>query len=262
MIAFCHTNIVVFKINKANRACNFVLIFFIVMVAHNLNCVYPFEIDIFKYLFNKKKMSSSVTNEELRLINIYREIYNMNNEQITAMNSLQANILQKINNIITRSQQRQTNLYIYADSSSSTSGGGNSNDLDSSLNQTSAATESSVTTTTSPFGNLTNPVNSECPITFERFRDETMVTKINSCGHVFICHALNIWLETRNTCPVCRQTVRQTSRGRTLANSLTNLTETLISRFLTSDSSYNSTSTSTSTTMDSSSIILEGITLL
>jgi hypothetical protein len=181
--------------------------------------------------------SSSITGDEIRLINIYKEIYTMNNEQITSLNTMQANILQKINSIILRSHQRGTNFYIYNSSEATPAA---------------AATEE---ITQTQFRNIENPGNLECPVTYERFSEDSNVSKINLCGHIFMSSALNQWLETRNSCPVCRQVVRtRTSRSRSLASSLTNLTETLITRFLSADGSSNIT--------DISAVVLDGISFL
>ena len=62
------------------------------------------------------------------------------------------------------------------------------------------------------FGSINNPINSSCPISLERFEDESEVSQIIHCGHVFNTSDLNVWFERNVRCPVCRYDIRRYSR--------------------------------------------------
>lgn len=53
---------------------------------------------------------------------------------------------------------------------------------------------------------------STCPITLESFNDDSEVSILRNCGHVFFRQPLRIWLEGRDTCPTCRTRVIQSSQ--------------------------------------------------
>lgn len=48
-----------------------------------------------------------------------------------------------------------------------------------------------------------------CPITLDDFNDDSQVSIIRNCGHVFSRPALNNWLTRHSTCPSCRRNVRR-----------------------------------------------------
>ena len=62
------------------------------------------------------------------------------------------------------------------------------------------------------FGSISNPINSSCPISLERFDDDSEVSQIIHCGHVFNTSDLNVWFERNVRCPVCRYDIRRYSR--------------------------------------------------
>ena len=43
-----------------------------------------------------------------------------------------------------------------------------------------------------------------CPISWTQLNDDTEVTRINGCGHVFTTASLREWLLLHSTCPTCR----------------------------------------------------------
>ena len=43
-----------------------------------------------------------------------------------------------------------------------------------------------------------------CPISWSQLNDDTEVTRINGCGHVFTTQSLREWLLLHSTCPTCR----------------------------------------------------------
>jgi len=54
------------------------------------------------------------------------------------------------------------------------------------------------------FAEITEPKNTTCPIRMDVFHPETEVYRIRSCGHIFNRNELRTWLNTHNTCPMCR----------------------------------------------------------
>tara|TARA_Y100000389_G_scaffold200460_2_gene240966 strand:+ start:27786 stop:28583 length:798 start_codon:yes stop_codon:yes gene_type:complete len=57
------------------------------------------------------------------------------------------------------------------------------------------------------FSNISNPINSQCPIIHEEFENNSIVIKINHCGHIFTPPSLRRWFETNHCCPVCRHNI-------------------------------------------------------
>lgn len=51
-----------------------------------------------------------------------------------------------------------------------------------------------------------------CPITLENFNNNSEVSVLRVCGHVFFRQPLRIWLEGRDTCPTCRTRVIQSTQ--------------------------------------------------
>jgi hypothetical protein len=58
------------------------------------------------------------------------------------------------------------------------------------------------------FSDISNPMNSSCPITLEPFSSDANVTEILGCNHLFNPEALTSWLESNVRCPVCRYDIR------------------------------------------------------
>ena len=52
-----------------------------------------------------------------------------------------------------------------------------------------------------------------CPITMERFSEDTEILKINQCGHCFTKNALLRWFRNHVSCPVCRLDIRNTEEN-------------------------------------------------
>lgn len=51
-----------------------------------------------------------------------------------------------------------------------------------------------------------------CPITLDNFNNDSEVSVLRNCGHVFFRGPLRSWLETCDTCPTCRTRVIQSSQ--------------------------------------------------
>lgn len=47
----------------------------------------------------------------------------------------------------------------------------------------------------------------DCSICFEPLQDITLSTSILICGHKFHSNCINMWLNTRSDCPLCRQQI-------------------------------------------------------
>lgn len=92
------------------------------------------------------------------------------------------------------------------------------------------------------FGLIENPLNLSCPITYETFQDNSQVSRISTCGHIFNRNALTRWLSINQTCPSCRSTTSTTNSRRrnnnsnrlrgNIENVLSEITENMLSRFL------------------------------
>lgn len=63
------------------------------------------------------------------------------------------------------------------------------------------------------FHNIIRPVNSRCPVTLVEFTDNTPVTMIIRCGHVFSPDELNHWFQSNVRCPICRFDIRNHSQA-------------------------------------------------
>lgn len=67
------------------------------------------------------------------------------------------------------------------------------------------------TTICTPFDNINEPINSQCPITMSEFQNGENVLIIRQCRHIFNAVALKDWILTHSlkydtdpTCPLCR----------------------------------------------------------
>jgi len=58
------------------------------------------------------------------------------------------------------------------------------------------------------FNQIINPNNNSCPISLENFEDNSSVTQIRGCGHIFTSNSIHNWFRTNPRCPVCRYDIR------------------------------------------------------
>jgi hypothetical protein len=58
------------------------------------------------------------------------------------------------------------------------------------------------------FSSIENPSNTNCPITLEPFEDDSIVSQIRHCGHVFNTANIRSWFRNNVGCPVCRYDIR------------------------------------------------------
>ncbi len=54
---------------------------------------------------------------------------------------------------------------------------------------------------------IESPPNTCCPIRMDVFSDETEVSQINKCKHIFCRPELRTWLQSHHTCPLCRTAI-------------------------------------------------------
>jgi hypothetical protein len=57
------------------------------------------------------------------------------------------------------------------------------------------------------FKDIENPANTCCPIRMDVFSDDSEITQINKCKHLFCREEIRKWLETHHTCPLCRTAI-------------------------------------------------------
>ena len=74
----------------------------------------------------------------------------------------------------------------------------------------SAATNDQIhrATMNTTFGNIISPVNATCPISRDEFNDESEITMIRGCNHIFNRTSLREWFVSHSTCPMCRGDIR------------------------------------------------------
>ena len=58
------------------------------------------------------------------------------------------------------------------------------------------------------FSDILNPLNSSCPITLDRFENNSNVTILLGCNHIFTPTSINSWFRSNVLCPVCRHDIR------------------------------------------------------
>jgi hypothetical protein len=70
------------------------------------------------------------------------------------------------------------------------------------------------------FANILSPVNATCPISRDEFNDESEITMIRGCSHIFNRASLREWFVSHSTCPMCRSDIRM-YRGEAAATAAT-----------------------------------------
>lgn len=59
------------------------------------------------------------------------------------------------------------------------------------------------------FSHIISPVNATCPISHDEFNDESEITMIRGCNHIFNRESLRRWFANNSTCPMCRRDIRE-----------------------------------------------------
>ena len=60
---------------------------------------------------------------------------------------------------------------------------------------------------TTKFGYIINPKNTSCPISYDDFKPEDNVIKINKCGHIVSKTELKDWFKINKACPLCNYNI-------------------------------------------------------
>jgi len=58
------------------------------------------------------------------------------------------------------------------------------------------------------FSQITEPINTSCPISLDIFEENSNVTQLRGCGHIFSSNSINYWFNNHTRCPVCRYDIR------------------------------------------------------
>jgi hypothetical protein len=58
------------------------------------------------------------------------------------------------------------------------------------------------------FSHIISPVNATCPISRDEFNDESEITMLRGCNHIFNRASLREWFVHHSTCPLCRSDIR------------------------------------------------------
>jgi len=58
------------------------------------------------------------------------------------------------------------------------------------------------------FSHILSPVNTTCPISRDEFNDDSLITMIRGCNHIFNRESLRHWFSSNSTCPMCRNDIR------------------------------------------------------
>ena len=61
------------------------------------------------------------------------------------------------------------------------------------------------------FGDISEPANNRCTISLVPFNEDSQVTQIIHCGHIFNTDEINRWFLTSCRCPICRYDIRNYS---------------------------------------------------
>lgn len=72
------------------------------------------------------------------------------------------------------------------------------------------------------YSNISNPLNTRCPISLEQFAPTDSVTQLVRCGHIFNSIDFAQWFQYNVRCPVCRQDIRENYTTSIGANSNAN----------------------------------------
>lgn len=85
-------------------------------------------------------------------------------------------------------------------------------------------------------------MNTSCPISLETFGDNSQVTMIRHCGHIFNPDMLHSWFQSNCLCPVCRYDIRNYVPSNTLNTSeQQNIRPTLVTQMNNEERNSNST---------------------
>lgn len=75
-------------------------------------------------------------------------------------------------------------------------------------------------TNVTSYSNISNPLNTRCPISLEQFAPTDSVTQLVRCGHIFNSIDFAQWFQYNVRCPVCRQDIRESYATSVRANNI------------------------------------------
>lgn len=70
------------------------------------------------------------------------------------------------------------------------------------------------------FSNIVSPINATCPISRDEFNDNSEITMIRGCNHIFNRTSLREWFVHHSSCPMCRRDIRMYRPSASSASSL------------------------------------------
>ena len=139
-----------------------------------------------------------------RYMTMMHENFELQNRMILANSSYE----QHLYNMITASQQASTPQ---PRRRSRSLGTGLFNQLFQDVVIRPSSTQISTATREIVYGDISNPPNTQCPITQEELNATDMITQILHCRHCFNSAGINRWWRSSARCPVCRYDIRDYS---------------------------------------------------
>jgi len=85
---------------------------------------------------------------------------------------------------------------------------GNTGQAGSSVNNAPTNEQINHATLNTVFSHILSPINTTCPISRDEFNDESEITMIRGCNHIFNRGSLREWFTRHSTCPMCRRDIR------------------------------------------------------
>jgi hypothetical protein len=111
-------------------------------------------------------------------------------------------------------------------------GGGDGAGAGSSVPRPGAPTNDQINRATlnTTFSNIVSPINATCPISRDEFNDNSEITMIRGCNHIFNRTSLREWFVHQSSCPMCRRDIRmyRPSAASSSASSLDHTRETQV----------------------------------
>ena len=121
-----------------------------------------------------------------------------------------------VNTDIAREERRNNNpvslLYTFPiDLATLTGAGAGAGAANRSNTNTTAPTNDQINraTLSTVFSHIISPVNATCPISRDEFSDESEITMIRGCNHIFNRASLREWFVSHSSCPMCRSDIRE-----------------------------------------------------
>jgi hypothetical protein len=221
---------------------------------------------------NRNRIESSLTNDEYLYLTFLLNTYNSNIQQIRTLNIQTNDIKNRIINLMERhlGLQRRDHANVINEISrrqvsfvrgrdrernnnySNLSDISNIFNFDNffepvQINPSVAQIENALRVVR--YGDIVRPQNISCPISLETFNDDSQVSIIRHCGHIFNTIEINRWFQSNCRCPVCRYDIRNYR----IRDSSNNIVQDISSNTLDSNTDLdNNTNLDNSTDLDNS----------